>query len=95
MLKRIPVAIDCADLPNKAVRDAIELALLSHGKLHVLSVVPRYSSTYLESAKVHSSAKILRIECERVDSARPLQERLVSRAPATWLSRLSRLVPLT
>lgn len=73
MFNRILVATDGSELSNKAVASAITLASLHKAELVVLTVVPRYATSYFEGAVSFSPDEVGAIEKRWADDA---QERL-------------------
>jgi nucleotide-binding universal stress UspA family protein len=62
MYQRILVATDGSKLSNKAVKNAIDLAVSLNAELIALKVVPRYPQSYFEGSIPLSSDDIIRVE---------------------------------
>lgn len=69
MFNRILVATDGSELSQKAVSSAISLASLHKAELVVLTVVPRYATSYFEGAVSFSPDEVGAIEKRWADDA--------------------------
>ena len=82
MFKRILIATDGSELPQKATDSGIELAKLSGGHVVALQVVPRYPVSYFEGGATVSISEISRIEKEWADIGQTTVNKIKAQAEA-------------
>ena len=82
MFKKLLVASDGSALSGKAVRCAIELALVHEGQLLVVNVVPRYPMSCFEGAASFSAEEIGAVGARCSQESRELLDSIAHQAGA-------------
>lgn len=85
MYQRILVATDGAELSNKAVTTAIDLAALCGAELVAVSVVPRYPQSYFEGGMALQPDELQRVEKQWSDKGQSVVDAVKHTAEAKGL----------